>query len=328
MNVLQAIHFHFHFHFHSMATNPRYTSFILLVSYLSASSQSTTPCMICPDGTKDLQYPDRVIPFFNLDGDNASPTCQQVADAAELAENVNCLLVQAQAGYCGCAGVEPQRQCSFCPGGAEPSKADAITPSNDKCGDLATYIDYLSEQDCVSKRFRSMQGLAYICGCPGVEPECSLCPDGSQPPLLDKQAQPTGETCREMLEVIQGYTSDVCLDSDTTVLITAARCGCQGSEFPVCSVQQNPHLCTHDLLDTVSDQNCECYSFCDGQFSTCHDFPGGLLNSELCSGVAVSGCNRANANGENTSDTHKTKTTNNLLLGLSFALVAFLHGQH
>lgn len=282
---------------------------------------------MCPDGTNDLQYPDRVVPFFNLDGNNASPTCQQVVDAAQVTEDVDCSVVQAQAGYCGCVGIEPQRKCSFCPGGAEPGNLDLIAPSEDSCRDLYTYIDYLSEEDCDTKRLRSMQGLSYICGCPGVEPQCSLCPDGSPPPLMDKQAQPTGETCRDMLEIIEGYTADVCLDSDTTVIVTAARCGCPDSQFPVCSVQQNPHLCTHELLDAVADQNCECYSFCDGKFSTCHDFPGGLLNGQMCSGVAVSGCNRANANGVHKSDSRKTcriDTIFSVILGLVLATTSNL----
>ena len=95
------------------------------------------------------------------------------------------------------------------------------------------------------------------------------------------------------MEEIQGYTADVCEDSETTVTVSAARCDCPESPFPICSVQQNPHLCTDDLLDSAIEEDCECYSFCDGEFTTCYDFPGGLLNSQLCPGVPVSGCNRA-----------------------------------
>ena len=295
--------------FNALPVNiPRQVVFLLLFGSHCVWCESSTSCMMCPDGSVDLAYPDRIVPFFNLGGNNSNPTCQQVAAAAQSTESVNCAVVQAQAGYCGCAGVEPQRKCSFCPDGSKPANADTVSPSNDKCGDLFTYIEYLGEQDCESNRLRSMQGLAYLCGCPGVEPQCTVCPDGSPPPLLDVIAMPTGETCREMLEVIESYTADVCIDSDTTVLVTAARCGCPGSEFPVCSVQQNSHLCTHDLLDTVPDQDCECYSFCDGQFSTCFDFPGGILNAQVCPGVAVSGCNRASATGEQKSESYRPTT--------------------
>lgn len=274
---------------------------ILLSLAGRTAAQST--CMICSDGTKDLEYPNRVVPFFNLDGRNADPTCQEIADAASVADaaKVDCSLVQAQAGYCGCAGVTPEGKCSFCPNGAEPANMNLVAPSNDVCEDLFTYAEFLDENSCNTKRLRSIQGLGYICGCPDVEAQCSLCSDGSDPLFLDKEAFPTGETCRDMVKIIQGYTADVCLDSDTDVFVAAARCGCEGAEFPVCSVQQNTHLCTQQLLDTAIDQECECYSFCDGEFSTCHDFPGGLLTPQLCSGVAVSGCNRAVANGGNTS---------------------------
>lgn len=278
-------------------------------------------CMMCPDGSKDLQYPDRIVPFFNLDGGNANPSCQEVADAGEAADpaNIDCSLVQAQAGYCGCNGVAPEGKCNFCPNGAEPANVDLVAPSNDVCGDLFTYIEFLDEDGCNSNRFKSMQGLGYICGCPGVEAQCSLCPDGSDPPLLDKAAAPTGETCRDLVKIIGSYTADVCVDDDTTVFVTAARCGCEGSEFPVCSVQQNTHLCTHELLDTAIDQDCECYSFCDGEFFTCHDFPGGLLNAQLCSGVPVSGCNRAVANSGESSAADFLQSSHALLSTLALA---------
>lgn len=306
-----------------MTAAPKLTLFntVVVVSLLIAPV--APQCVICPDGTKNLAFPDRIVPFFNLDGGNANPSCQQLADAAEAADSrmVDCDLVKAQAGYCGCDGVQPEQKCSFCPDGAEPANKDLVAPSTDVCGDLYTYAEYLSEEDCGSRRFNSMQGLAYICGCPGVKAQCSLCPDGSPPPLLDKEAQPTGETCSEMALIIEAFTADVCVDSDTTVLVSAARCGCADSKFPVCSVQQNTHLCTHELLDTVPDQDCECHSFCDGEWVQCHNFPGGLLNSQVCTGVPVSGCNRASATGQNTSAaTSATQLGTSSIITIAFAV--------
>ena len=49
-------------------------------------------------------------------------------------------------------------------------------------------------------------------------------------------------------------------------------------------------MCTDGLLATT-DEECECYSFCDGEFFECTQFPGTLLLS--CLGQAVSGCNQA-----------------------------------
>jgi len=265
------------------------------LAILVAPCRSQSTCAMCPDGSIELENPERVIPFFNLSPTNSNPTCQQVADAAFSpdTDGVDCDLVQAQAGYCGCKNVPTQGICNFCPNGGSPGRSDEVVPTGDACGDLDLYARYLSAEDCESKRFESMQGLAFICGCPNVKPACTLCPDGSDPPNPDKVVFPTGETCQDMVEEIQGYTADVCEDSETTVTVSAARCDCPESPFPICSVQQNPRLCTDELLDSAIEEGCECYSFCDGEFTTCHDFPGGLLNSQLCPGIAVSGCNRA-----------------------------------
>jgi hypothetical protein len=61
------------------------------------------------------------------------------------------------------------------------------------------------------------------------------------------------------------------------------------------SFQQNPNLCTEELLASVPDVSCECFAFCDLEFVQCHTYPGGLLLGEQCSGTPVSGCNRAMA---------------------------------
>jgi hypothetical protein len=307
-----------------MRETPRFIPIIVSILSLLVAP-AATQCIMCPDGTNNLEFPDRIVPFFNLDGGNANPSCQEVANAAEAADprTVDCALVQAQAGYCGCAGETPSAVCSFCPNGAEPANVDLITTASDVCGDLFTYAEYLSEEDCDSRRFQSMQGLAYICGCPGVKAQCSICPDGQAIPasMLDTEAEATGETCREVVGIIEAFTADVCVDSDTTILVTAARCGCENSKFPVCSVQQNSYLCTHELLDTVPDQDCECYSFCDGEFNSCTAFPGGILSPQLCTGVPVSGCNRASATGEKMSaakSARQLERTRSFAFGLVF----------
>jgi hypothetical protein len=275
--------------------NWNYNMIAQVILVLSMLAQAASRCIMCADGTTNLDHPNRIIPFFNLDGGNANPTCQEVAGAAEVADprTVDCSLVQAQAGYCGCAGEQPKRECSFCPNGPQPANMDLVTTSTDVCGDLFAYAEYLSAEDCSSRRFQSMEGLAYNCGCPGVKPQCSLCPNGEAPPLLDKEAQATGETCQEMIGIIEAFTADVCVDSDTTIFVAAARCGCQNSDFPVCAVQQNSFLCTHELLDTAQDEDCECFQFCDGKFAGCSNYPGGILSPQVCTGVPLSGCNRA-----------------------------------
>jgi hypothetical protein len=205
--------------------------------------------------------------------------------------------VKAQGGYCGCLDVDPEEKCHFCPNGELPENMELVTPTTDTCENLYHYSEFMTEDDCKTSRFHSIQGLGYICGCPDVEATCALCPDGSDPPNPDLQPIRDGPKCGDTATVFASYTAEVCSDQDTTISVAAARCGCEGAELPACTVQQNPHLCTSKLLNTTT-VDCECYSFCDGVFSKCYDFPGGLLSAQLCNGVAVSGCNRANAREE------------------------------
>jgi hypothetical protein len=272
---------------------------LLRNSFLCGCAFTEASCAMCPDGSIDVMFPERVVPFFNLNAAQANPTCEDVAAAAAVAapKTINCDLVKAQAGYCGCTNVDPEEKCHFCPNGALPERMKFVTPTTDTCENLYYYSEFMAEDDCQTPRFHSIQGLGYICGCPDVEAACTLCPDNSDPPNPDQQTTPDGPTCGDTANVIASYTVEVCSDQDTTISVAAARCGCEGAELPACTVQQNPHLCTHKLLDTTT-VDCECYSFCDGVFSKCHDFPGGLLSAQFCNGIVVSGCNRANAREE------------------------------
>ena len=126
---------------------------------------------MCPDNTVDLGNADAVIPFFNTP-DDMNPTCAKTRNAASLKgpdDVFDCTLVQALAGFCGCAGIEPQNACSFCPTGESPSRLDYITPTSDTCEDIETYITYLDTEGCESPVTRSLKGLDYICGCPGAQ---------------------------------------------------------------------------------------------------------------------------------------------------------------
>ena len=269
---------------------------LLRNAFLCGCAFAEAACAMCPDGSIDLDHPDRVVPFFNLNAAQANPTCADVAAAAAVAspKTINCDLVKAQAGYCGCKNVQPESKCHFCPDGKAPQQMSFVTPTTDTCENLYQYVEYMSGEDCQTSRFKSIEGLGYVCGCPDTKPACTLCDDGSAPPEPEMQTTPDGPTCAEIDNMITSYTSEVCLDQETTRQVDAARCGCEGAELPACVIQQNPHLCTRKLLDTATE-DCECYAFCDGEFQTCHGFPGGLLGVNLCAGTPVSGCNRANA---------------------------------
>merc|ERR1712238_636654 len=59
-----------------------------------------------------------------------------------------------------------------------------------------------------------------------------------------------------------------------------------------CLIQQNADLCTDQLLDTVGGK-CDCYAFCGSKFVSCQSAQGGILQSDECNGIPITGCNRA-----------------------------------
>eukprot|EP00934_Nitzschia_sp_Nitz4_P008567 Nitzschia sp. Nitz4//scaffold138_size62050//48900//50324//NITZ4_006396-RA/size62050-processed-gene-0.23-mRNA-1//-1//CDS//3329535791//8557//frame0 len=263
-------------------------------------------CLMCADGSIDsLQYPERVVPFFSLAG-NANPTCYEISFAAAIADptKIHCDAVTAQAGYCGCPTTtgtlpEPIDECSFCPDGTAPANMDYIVPStSDVCSDLYTYVRHMDATSCQSKRLESIQALGYVCGCATVtEPSCTLCANGEPPTNPAKVADPATEiSCEEAANRIASYSAEVCLDMEVEIAVQASRCCPEAPTMPVCSIRQNQHLCTNELLDSAAAGiDCECYSFCDGVFKECQDFPGALLTFPRCLGTPISGCNRSGA---------------------------------
>ena len=260
---------------------------------------ASTECAMCPDGTIDLQHSDKVVPFFSetISG-SGEPTCEELAliAASTPSESIACELIQDQAGYCGCAEVDPINVCSFCPGREAPDNYNLETNTKDTCGDLHEYMTYMNLETCESKRAADIRELGFVCGCPKAEPSCTLCIDGSPPP--DPDLRPDGEdglTCGEIALATAGLTRDACEDARNSEIGTSAfRCGCPGATMVACSSQQNPDLCTEELLLTATEL-CECYSFCDGEFYGCSNYPGGLLSPQLCQGEPIAGCNAATA---------------------------------
>jgi hypothetical protein len=129
--------------------------------------------------------------------------------------------------------------------------------------------------------------------CPSIHqpPACTLCPDGADP--IDRDAMVDGATtCGKFADSIAVLTPTLCEANSLIMQAGAARC-CSGDlEFPVCQIQQSPSMCTDGLLATT-DEKCECYSFCNGEFVECTKFPGAILGDERCAGQAVTGCNQA-----------------------------------
>lgn len=238
---------------------------------------ATAPCPMCADGSIDINNPDLVVPFLSLSNGHNEPTCQELAFLGSTTDDSKiCAMVKAQAAYCGCpgAGVEAPNVCSLCSGGEVPANGNlVIETTGDSCQDIHDYMMFLDESECKSERASDMKALGFVCGCNGAKPKCTLCPDGSESYDREFRIESDGPTCEELAQSVAGLPEEACEEQrKTTIGISAARCGCKDVDFPACSIQQNTNLCTKELLMNATDE-CECYSFCDGQFFGCNDYP-------------------------------------------------------
>ena len=102
--------------------------------------------------------------------------------------------------------------------------------------------------------------------------------------LLVKNSQRLSQHGNQERVILGNHISD----------IMAARCGCVTANYPTCPVNQNPYLCTMNLLRSA-DEYCACYNFCGNEFHSCAEYPGQLLTESDCpeGQVPITGCNRA-----------------------------------
>ncbi|KAG7366676.1 hypothetical protein IV203_029346 [Nitzschia inconspicua] len=165
------------------------------------------------------------------------------------------------------------------PGIAEPT-----------CRDVVNYIEQPNtEEVCEIAQSR----LAYYCGCKGARPSCTLCSGGMEPSFKDVVA--TGDvTCKEFANTVSTWEPGTCEIGESYLEVMAARCGCVTAQYPVCPVNENPSLCTLNLLRST-EENCACYNFCGSEFHSCSDYPGQVVDTADCpSGqTPIFGCNQA-----------------------------------
>ncbi len=280
------------------------------------------PCSLC-SGHGQVGYPNTTIPFFFLHGED-SVSCTELEFAASTvpADSALCAKYRANAGYCGCPNHRRENAgyCSFCPNDDFPSKPDFTLSSGDTCKELYKYVSFLGEEQCSSLQYEAIVKHAYDCGCEISMPQvlrayatqqrlesCSLCPDGSPIPQRDRFIDLAGMTCGDYGDFVSGLNPEECEFQTTrgTHELFAYQCSCPGTAPPVCPLKENADLCTVSLLNTVDPaEMCECYSFCDGEFVGCENYPGKFLGSK-CPRNGVSGCNYAIASDDVNGDDDK-----------------------
>ena len=283
--------------------------FIKRQDFFCGCPSATTSCALCADhGSNAIAFADRRIPLLSLPL-NTNPTCQEVVEFMAVNDgdlsDAGCSALQGYAGYCGCPETTVISECSFCPYGDTPSNSDKVVSDLFTCQGLHDFVSFLDKDGCSedSNDFRQIQAFAYICGCRNVEPICTLCPEGIDPPNGNQfTGDSDGTTCVEYAEFVASLTYDQCTNQESEIIATASVCGCERSdnqptsgnadEVGKCPIQQNAELCTDQLLDSVTAK-CDCYAFCDSEFRECQSAEGGLLSSNECSGTPITGCNRA-----------------------------------
>eukprot|EP00536_Pseudo-nitzschia_multiseries_P017975 jgi/Psemu1/315268/fgenesh1_kg.1996_\ len=233
-----------------------------------------------------------------------------------------CAALQEYQGYCGCPEVTAPNECTFCPNGGTVGNATKIVSDLYTCQDLQDFVSFLPGDECLanSTDFTQLRAFAYACGCPDTKPSCTLCPDGSDPPIPNKlTGDRDGSTCADFAGFVETLTESQCGTETEFIASTASVCGCPGAETDtgtntdddgatlvgeedidatnaneLCEYQQNADMCTDALLDSVpSDFLCECYAFCDSTFVKCQNMDGGIFAPGECSGTPITGCNRA-----------------------------------
>ena len=208
---------------------------------------ATQSCYMCPDGTNNLQFPDRNIPFYDPSNGLTKPqfnSCQEVADQAFfLSEGESCQQIQEYSDYCGCSSstVAPTNACSFCPNGGTPVDSTRMIPAlGMTCSELDLFVSYLSDDQCSRGAAYQYQLFDYFCGCPNSEIHCPICvnsnsavmanPDRVVPFLGFDDLDEHNPTCLFLATL--GATTD--LESTTCDLIQSQGdfCGCDGASEP------------------------------------------------------------------------------------------------
>lgn len=284
--------------------------FIQRQDFLCGCPSATTECAFCSNhGSNDITYPDRHIPLLSIPL-NTNPTCQEIVHFLAINDgdmsDAGCSAIQDYQGYCGCPSTPTVNECSFCPKGGVPANPTKIVSGTFTCQELYDFVSFLPANECgtSSTDFAQVQAYAYVCGCPNVEPHCTLCRDGLNVPDPTRLTQDSdGTTCGEFAEEVASLTLAQCSTEAAEIQAAALACGCgvaienppnspPTKEEGKCGVQFNAEMCTDELLDSVTE-DCECYAFCDSRFVRCQSSEGGFLEGSECNGIPITGCNRA-----------------------------------
>jgi hypothetical protein len=187
-------------------------------------------------------------PCINGETPSDDDDCTDLVDASlELtAGTQECAATQLANFQYDCCDEAPRGLCTLCPDGAS-FQALTVVPAFDPDGEDITCADLNGDEGFLDFIFEAgtcsdtkLRRSAAWCGCPGVNRECTLCPDGSKPPnptLVDNVYY--GLDCDAFDFVSAYFSADECprLTTEFYEFDAAAFCGCPDSPIPdVCDL--------------------------------------------------------------------------------------------
>jgi hypothetical protein len=146
-------------------------------------------------------------------------TCQSivtaVAASASLQGSDECKTNQLAAYQLGCCTSPPYFHCPICPDGSDyvPSNTIPLGQGNDPTCAIyeLTKNSYSSAFEVVTCADTFLQRAAIYCGCPDVEKECTVCPDGQTPTNPERgDAWITQSNCAGVEFLLSLYSAEEC----------------------------------------------------------------------------------------------------------------------
>jgi hypothetical protein len=170
------------------------------------------------------------------------------------------------------------QECTLCPAGDTGFNAAKLIPFSGSpsltCSDLETQAASILADDALCRQ--DIRINAAWCECPGVPAQCTVCPDGSIPPNLDRAEPFQGFRCSGM-EYFESLQTQCGLSTELLGIDTPSFCGCPDVTPPgICQ------LCPGGQVNTETPVS----NFLAG--GTCGevaDFFLSITNATLCSAL-------------------------------------------
>lgn len=196
--------------------------------------------------------------------------CQtMVKDAGTMmARTPQCTSIQLELFQEGCCETPPRDRCTLCPDGSSFMGTKVVPNFSPVSGDVScsdlnadtAFLDYLFEPGTCDDTL--LRRSAAWCGCPQVERQCSLCPNGERPPnpsLVDPVYY--GWDCDTFDFVSSYFSQSECKGLADHILEFDAPsfCGCKDAPIPqICDLCPPGYIVARPSLQLGHEKRFTC----------------------------------------------------------------------